>query len=109
MALRTAIWIPPSLCGCKLQITADFVDDSIVEGVSYRHPKPFTITDLKIVAVCSGHKVHLAEMPDTSRFCDDGVQHRGYLRYPIAHPTPAECLYTLLSMHRGQRHGYSCG
>lgn len=133
MSIQTAIWIPPSLCGCQLQITADFPDGSVVNGVSYRHPKPFTITNIVILSQCStpSHVAAAKAMVDTSRFFDAptatpgsvqawldakypnvlpaSVQNRGYLKYPIANPTPAQCLYTFLSMHKGQKHSYPCG
>jgi hypothetical protein len=129
MPEQTKTWIPPSLCGCRLRITAEFTGDES-ESVSYRHPKPFTVSNIQIIDVCPAHApiAEKVEMPDTSRFFDlpepgavdhflaarTGVkpaprQTRGYLHYPIANPTGAECLYTALSMHRGQTHSLACG
>ena len=113
---KEAIWIPPSLCGCKLRIAAEWPNaDDIVDGVVYRHPKPFTITDVQIVNVCDEHKAESESMPDTSDLFDiDNItgelkQTRGYLKYPIDNPTPAQNLYTHFYYHKGQIHGYPCG
>lgn len=129
--IQTAIWIPPSLCGCQLQITGDFDSEQIHDGISYKHPKPFTITNLKILSVCADHEPQSLEMIDTGIFFDpvqanEGVhaflaqkkgviassimrQNRGYLKYPIDNPTPAECLYTFLSQYSGTINRQSCG
>lgn len=119
-------WQPPSLCGCKLEIVADWVNED-----GYRHPIPFTIQEIKIDTVCDNHKQYTFSMPDTSDLFDDisatnpvivflssknpkisspsNVQTRGYLRYPITNPSPAECLYTYLAKHGGQIHRLGCG
>jgi len=137
--VQTAIWIPPSLCGCQLSMTAEWTDGSVVNGISYRHPKDPVkdtsipaITNLQIVSVCPTHQPQTLSMIDTSIFFDTQspqdplslalsaqyphippaavkIQNRGYLHYPIANPTPAECLYTFLTQYRGQSHHLPCG
>lgn len=136
--IQTAIWIPPSLCGCQIKMTADFTEGSVVDGITYRHPidpikaeKPCYVSNLEIVNVCSSHKDKTLSMLDTSVFFDDPLesnqmlvflykkyphiprpslaQNRGYLKYPINNPTPAECLYTFLSLQKGLNHGFPCG
>lgn len=115
MTIQTAIWIPPSLCGCQLQITADWTDGSVVNGISYRHPKPFTITDVQIVNMCAGCTPNSAAMPDvshlyeTSNITGKPYQARGYLSHPIANPTAAHNLYQFLCSHGGQTHSFPCG
>ncbi len=110
-----ATWIPPSLCGCKLSIKADWTDGSIVDGLSYRHPKAFTITAIDIINVCDQHKPNTLAMPDVSGLYEVDnmtggmVQRRGYLAHPIANPSHAQCLYQFLSQYGGQRHSYPCG
>jgi hypothetical protein len=127
MPVRTVNWVPPSLCGCELRITGNFTSEP-VDGKHYQHPTPFSITGLEIVGVCSEHEQYAKAMPDVSRLYDtpapDGIhgwlasqkggqlpskQHRGYLKHPISNPTPAECLYTHLSFHRGQKWTLECG
>lgn len=68
--IQTAIWIPPSLCGCQLRITGDFIDGSVINGVSYKHPAQYTISNIDIVSVCDEHQPQTLEMPDTSVFFD---------------------------------------
>lgn len=111
--IQTTIWIPPSLCGCQLRITADWTSDSIKDGISYRHPIPFTIKAIEIVSVCPAHDG--VSMPDTlglfevDKETDTLIQRRGYLKHPIANPTQAEILYTFLSQFNGQTHRLPCG
>lgn len=101
-------WFSPSLCGCELKITGDFADP--VGGVSYAHPTPYTITDIEIINVYNEHKRFSEYMAlDENDFFDDDQQYRGYLKYPIKDPTPAECLYTYLYTHSGQIHRMGCG
>lgn len=116
MTIKSAIWIPPSLCGCKFQMKADFTDNSVVDGVSYRHPKPFTITSLEIISVCDAHQPQMATLPDISglmeidSYTGQSYQARGYLKFSeISVPTLAQCLYAFLSQFGGQAHGYPCG
>ena len=112
---NTAIWEPPCLCGCQLEITADFTDGSILKGIAYRHPIPFTIKRIAIEKVCEAHKPQTLSMPPTDhlfeidRYTGKPRQQRGYLQHPITKPTPAECLYQFLSQQGGQIHGYPCG
>ena len=113
--LQTALWTPPSLCGCQFKITADFTDGSVVDGNSFRHPKPFSIIDIRLVNACEQHKQFAQVMPDvehhyeTDKFTGESYQHRGYLKHPIANPTPAQCLYEYFYKHKGQIHGLICG
>lgn len=113
--IQSAIWVPPSLCGCQLRMTADFTDGSVVDGVSYRHPKPFTVTDLQVVSVCAVHQPQTLVMLDISGLYDldpitgDQKQSRGYLQHPISNPTDAQCLYTFLSQYGGQTQSFPCG
>ncbi len=115
MTIQTAIWVPPSLCGCQLRITADWTDGSIVNGISHRHPVPFTIKDIQIDSVCADHHDSTKQMPDVSRhyeedkFTGEQVQHRGYLQHPIDNPTEAQCLYEFLCAFNGQIHTLDCG
>src|ERR1700723_934510 len=93
-------WSPPSQCGCLLNIDAEWVDNDNLD-ISYRHPKPMTITSLSIISVCKDHEAATKQMPDTSIFFDTpspdsveaklaakynkpliSVQHRGYKLYP---------------------------
>lgn len=102
-------WHPACLCGCELQITAQWLDESI-----YRHPIPFTITSIQINNVCSEHST-CVDMPDVSDLFDIDqmtgtiVQNRGYQRYPINNPLLAEILYAHLFRHNGQRKTLRCG
>lgn len=111
----SVVWIPPSLCGCQLRMGANFVENSVNDGISYRHPIPFTINKLEIVSVCDAHKQYSEVMTATDHLFDidnitgESVQRRGYLRHPIENPTPAECLYTHLSRFGGQTHRLDCG
>ncbi len=113
--IQTAIWIPPSLCGCQLRMMADFTDSSVVDGISYRHPIPFTITDIQLVNICAKHKPNTLAMPsisglmETDKITGLPFQRRGYLKHPIVNPTPAQCLYTFLSQYSGGLHRHSCG
>ena len=112
--IQNAVWIPPSLCGCQLRIVADFTDGSVVDGISYRHPKPFTITELDIISVCDAHQPQTLVMPDisglmeTDQYTGQSFQQRGYLKHPVA-GTTAECLYQFLSQYGGQTQGFPCG
>lgn len=114
MPRQTLTWIPPSLCGCVFKIAADFTDVP-ADGVSFRHPTPYTITSLEIVSCCQAHLEHKKSMPDVSglfgvdSITGELVQQRGYLKHPVAQPTEAECLYTFLAQFNGQTHSYPCG
>lgn len=129
MTVQIAIWIPPSLCGCQLQMTADFTEGSVANGISYRHPIPYTISDIKIVSVCAEHQAQTLAMPDTSNLFEADLtgdvatflikkypnivlsttQRRGYLKYPLDNPTSGHNLYTYFWRYCGQTHGYPCG
>lgn len=112
---QTAIWIPPSLCGCQLRMTANFVPGSIIDGISYRHPIPFSITALDIVNVCNSHHsntqamTNIESLMETDKITGNSYQQRGYLKHPIESPSAAECLYEFLSRYNGQTHSYPCG
>jgi hypothetical protein len=103
-------------------MTAEFITGSVVDGISHRHPKDSVkdrsvppISNLQIVSVCAEHQDQTLSMMNTSSFFDldeetgELRQNRGYLIYPIANPTPAECLYTFLTQFKGGPHGYPCG
>ena len=128
MGIETAAWIPPSLCGCRLRITADFPSDVVKDGTTYTHPARYSIRKIEIVACCPVHQRWTSEMPDVSVFSETAPPPGGdvnmsimplgpfpvyplrpYLYYPIPNPTAAEMLYTHLSMHRGHTHFLSCG
>ncbi len=113
---QSAIWLPPSDCGCKIRIDADFPDGSVVNGFASRHPVPYTITSLEIVSCCDRHKSAIkGGMPDVDHLFDvcnisgDDIQRRGYLKFPIEDPSDAEILYQYLCGHKGQVHSYPCG
>ena len=64
--MDTRIFIPPTLCGCELSITAKWTTEAeTVDGrkVSYKHPTPFTITGIEIVNVCAEHDVYRTSVP----------------------------------------------
>lgn len=131
MTVQTCIWHPPSCCGCQLRITGDFNPGSVENGISYQHPTPYTITALEIVNCCADHDVNCKSMMDASVFFEVAQQNeihsflaqsqpskrvtpktyqaRGYLKYPIDNPTPAQCLYTFLSQYAGTKNTQPCG
>ena len=49
----TVTWVCPSLCGCKLDITAQWTE--VTSAESYRHPIPGTVTGVAIRTVCATH------------------------------------------------------
>lgn len=102
------LWICPALCGCKLNITAEWASDPIDGGdgqnIMYQHPKGFSITDLEIVTVCPEHA------PLQNTISDDPYGGRpGYIKLPIDNPTPAQCLYIGLYDCHGNLHTLGCG
>lgn len=97
MTVQTAIWIPPSLCGCMLEMTAKWSDiipsrkitfsDGTIKNmpvVLHKHPEQFSVTNIKIIHVCSKHKDcqapsaerHMEKRPDGNTY-----QCRGTLRH----------------------------
>lgn len=114
--IQTAIWLPPSDCGCQLKITADFRDESIVAGFTHRHPRPLSIRNIEIVNCCDRHAQAIKRgMQDTDHLfgeCNitgNKIQQRGYLKLPIEKPTDAEILYQYLCGHKSQTRSYPCG
>lgn len=124
------IWICPALCGCELEITAEWPADSLVidgngRKTSHMFPKGMVgkqgqekqfIQSINVVNICPLHIGLDQTMPDTSGFFDmnndDGAlrQNRGYLLYPIANPTPGEILFTNLYGFLGRRQrSATCG
>ena len=107
-----SIWVCPALCGCEIEMEADF-DISALENdsgrtVSYRHPKPYTISSMTILNTCVAHQPLLSTPIDESQFMDYDidfggfVQNRGYLKLPIVSPTSAEMLYSGLYKYTAQ-------
>lgn len=87
---KRVLWNSPSLCGCQLTITADWLDGTVNNGVAYAQPKAGTITNIQIVNVCAVHQG--INSFDTS--C-------GYMAVP-AGPSPDQCLYSVLCRNTGQ-------
>lgn len=101
-------WICPALCGCKINITAEWASDPIDGGegkkIMYQHPKGGTITDLEVVSVCRDHahlQLGIGENPYGGR--------PGYIKLPIENPTLAQCLYIGLYDCHGNTLTLSCG
>ncbi len=85
------------MCGCELEIRAVWPKGAVNNGISYRHPIPFTITHIDIVNVCADHQHVLNEPAITS-------WHRtGYIKLPIENPTDAQKLYVYLWRYSGQK------
>jgi len=124
---QTKNWVAPPLCGCELLITAEWTDEPTRgDGKRYQHPTGRTITAIEIVTVCP---VHEAMITDAARFAVQTAtlfgdvklaikmagtdmalnQRQGYLNYPIANPTDAEVLYTLLWFYGTQTQTLACG
>lgn len=60
----TRIWVCPALCGCELEITAEWVKEAEeVDGrrLSYQHPKGGSIETISIAKVCAQHERHKSE------------------------------------------------
>lgn len=108
--METRIWIAPPLCGCEISLTAQWVGPIDIDDrgreVSYRHPIPFTITELAIMSTCPAH--------DALRHADPTVDpwpdRPGYLRRPLVNPSEAALLYMGLWGENGQSQELdSCG
>ena len=102
MISTKAIWICPKLCGCELEIDADWVKEPLQEGgrsVSYQHPIPFTIRGIEIINVCIDHQSFRTDpLPlDPYNGCT------GYIQLPIINPTEAQKVYIQLYKYNGQR------
>ena len=57
-----ANFISPTLCGCKVKLSADWnVEPTLVNGelIFYKHPIPDTITDVQTVSICAEHQASL--------------------------------------------------
>ena len=128
--IQKAIWICPALCGCEIEMTANWVHDLFQRGndtISYGHPVPYTISDLMVHAVCAEHDhlqidpvaenpyfiseedfINLIEHFDVQ---DEATYHeianiskRGYIGVP-PNPTNAEKLYIGLYNYSSILHG----
>lgn len=97
--IRTRTFIPPTMCDCRLSVTAEWADKET--GDSYRHPKPFTITGLEILTQCNQHN------GVTNRPVDDDpwADREGYMVVP-EEPTDAEKLYIYLARFTGLKEGF---
>lgn len=103
---ESRLWHPPSLCGCSLNITADWASEMPKDGIQYQHPIPWTVTNIEIVSACIRHRG--LRIPDTSNLFDDGVQNRGYIEVRDEH-TPAEILYLNLYEYTTNTETLICG
>ena len=64
--IDTRIFIPPSLCGCGVRITANWANKALYQNgqiISYFHPEPFTINSIDIESVCAAHESYKNELP----------------------------------------------
>lgn len=97
--MQTVTFIPPTLCACRLNITADFTNvlDENGDKVSYKHPIPFTIQSIEIVSVCRDHESLTTDPLPIDPF--NG--RKGYMNVPKS-PTEAENLYLHLCGFTGQ-------
>jgi hypothetical protein len=62
----TKRWICPALCGCELDITANWNRPAWLEALapeptSYQHPIPGTITHVEAAHICHDHRRHQVE------------------------------------------------
>lgn|SRR3990167_315718 len=97
---QTRTFVPPPLCGCELQITADWATDPI-DGKMYQHPASSptnnTIKDIQIVSQCATHAGW-----ETALNGDPFALRRGYMPLP-ATPTQGEILYMNLWAFDGSK------
>ncbi len=117
-----AEWVCPALCGCRIVIEAKWLDGDIQpNGLSYRHPIPFTIRSLELAEVCEEHRPALqyniagiyehvfvkkssfsrSELLTARNEWGNKIQVAGYLNYPIYSPRPVDRLYTYLWRYCG--------
>ena len=99
---RMITWVCPKMCGCEININADWSNDPVdYNGASssFQHPIPYTITEMSIKNVCAEHaSLTTAELPaDPYNGCP------GYIKLPIDNPTEAQKLYIQLYRYNGQR------
>lgn len=122
--MDTRIFIHPSLCGCEIKITAEWVESNspIRDGqgriVTYQHPKALDsndhcyISNLEIVNTCALHDHLKSIVPDYHGDFIDGIhpktglpyQVRGFLRHATVANTEAENLYTHFFVDHGWNH-----
>lgn len=88
--MTTRTWVCPKLCGCEINITAEWATD-LINGKMYQHPKPHSITALEIVNTCPAHEVDKTE-PIVQEEYDNNPK---YIELPVS-PTEAENLYIKL-------------
>lgn len=109
--MRMLRWICSTLCGCKIDITAEWGNEPINENgvfISYRHPVPYTIelNSMAIVEICPNHEHFKTNdlSPDPYGGCP------GYIKLPIQNPTEAQKLYIQLYQFSGQTaYSTTCG
>lgn len=104
--METALWISPALCGCEIEITAQWIDAVIENGhrVSYRRPIPNTIQSMTIVNVCQDHQ----QFVDWKLPKDPFFGRKGEFVIPIK-PSQAQYLYLYHSRFNGQLNYLHCG
>ena len=94
------IWICPALCGCEIELVADWSEpityDALGRSVSYRHPIGYTITNLTIINVCAAHDSYKTDPLPKDPY--GGAP--GYMSIPV-NPTEAEALYIRLYQYSG--------
>ncbi len=120
--VELGMWECPTLCGCRILLDAKWLDGDIQpDGLSYRHPIPFTIRYLELEHCCEEHRPALqynvagiyehvfakktsfsrSELQTVRNEWGNKIQVSGYLNYPIYNPRPVERLYTYLWRYCG--------
>lgn len=64
--IDTRIFLPPTLCGCELQIRAEWIGEPENHNgnrASFKHPRPFSIDEIVILNVCAEHEIYKTELP----------------------------------------------
>ena len=100
--LGSYTWTCPRLCGCLLNIDADWAKaPSVVDGASlqYQYPVPNTVKSINIVVVCPAHAHFVTDAPIADETY--GGEMRGYLWRPPV--TDGEKLFVALTRYAGQR------
>ena len=94
--METRNWVCPTLCGCELNITAEWLSPLSPGERSYQHPKPGTITTVTIGTVCAAHAHFQTDPPLDETYSGEMS---GYLLRPTT--TEAERLYVGLMRYSG--------
>lgn len=103
--MTVAIWVCPKMCGCKIQMLAEWAQPPINENgeiVSYQHPKAETLSDLQITNVCNEHNPVLSQPIEN----DPYHGRPGYINPIPSDPTDAEKLYIYLYRYTGNTHSF---